>query len=104
MEGTLLVTPEELKSTASEFSADGTSVKSITSEMMNLINELASNYEGDAATAYINNFKKLQDDMNQIDQKIQEHVSDLNEMADNYQRTESMLTEQNAAVNNNYIP
>jgi len=103
MEGTLLVTPEELIKTASEFSADGTSVKSITAEMMNIINQLASSYEGDAATAFFNNFKKLQEDMNQIDAKIQEHVNDLNEMASNFQKTESMLTEQNASVKNDYI-
>jgi len=103
MEGQLLVTPEELQKTAGEFSAEGSTVKGITSEMMNLVTELTSTYEGDAATAFLTKFKALQEDMNQIDAKIQEHVNDLNEMAANYQTAENTLTEQNSALQSDYI-
>ena len=103
MDGQLLVTPEELKNTASEFSSQGSTVKSITAEMMSLVEELRSAYEGEAANAFFTRFKALQEDMNQIDAKIQEHVSDLNEMATNYQAAENTLTEQNNALQSDYI-
>lgn len=103
MEGQLLVTPEDLIRSASEFSTDGSNVKSITQEMMSIVTSLTSSYEGDAATAFLTKFKALEEDMNQIDAKIQEHVTDLNEMAQNYQNTENTLTEQNSALQSDYI-
>ena len=99
MEGTLLVTPQELKNTSNSFANRGKSVMSITSSMMDIVKGLNSVF----ASAYINNFTKLQEDMNQINNKIQEHVTDLNEMADNYERAEASNTQGNAALQSDYI-
>ena len=103
MEGTLLVTPQQLKSTASSFGQRGNSVKSITNSMMEKVKGMKSAFEGEAGTAYINKFVNLQEDMTQINNKIQEHVTDLNDMASNYEKTESSNTQANAALNSNYI-
>ena len=103
MEGTLLVTPQELKNTSNSFANRGKSVMTITSSMMDIVKSLNSVFEGEAASAYINNFTKLQDDMNQINNKIQEHVTDLIEMADNYERAETTNTQGNTALQSDYI-
>lgn len=105
MQGTLLVTPQQLKTTSTSFSQRGKSITSITSSMMSLVKGLKSSFEGDAGNAYINKFSQLQEDMTQINNKIQEHVSDLNEMADNYARTEASNTQANSqpGLNTNYI-
>lgn len=103
MEGTLLVTPQELKNTASSFGTHSKTIKSITSSMMNTVKRLSQVYEGEAASAYINTFSRLEEDMRQIDNKIQEHVTDLNDMADNYIRTEDAATQGNSALNSDYI-
>lgn len=103
MEGTLLVTPQELKNTANSFGNRSKTIKSITSSMMSTVKSLSNVYEGEAASAYINTFSNLEEDMRQIDNKIQEHVTDLNEMAANYISVEDTATQGNSALNSDYI-
>ncbi len=103
MEGTLLVTPQQLKLTANSFSGRGKTVQNITSSMMQKVRGMKSVFEGDAGNAYINTFSKLQEDMTQINNKIQEHVTDLNDMATNYERTEDANTQGNSALQSDYI-
>lgn len=103
MEGTLLVDPRQLKTTSSSFSNRGKSVTTITSSMISKVKGMQSAFEGEAGSAYINTFCKLQEDMNQINKKIQEHVTDLNEMADNYARTEDLNVRENKALKSDYI-
>lgn len=90
MEGIIKVTPQELISTANEFNTTGGQVKSITDSMMTLVDSLKGIHEGDAATAYNTKFHALQDDMDKMYRMIQEHVKDLNEMAQNYIRGEDI--------------
>ena len=84
MEGTLKVTPEQLVSTANEFSTCGTTVRNITASMTEIVNGLSAAWSGEDASAYVTKFKGLQDDIERIHTMIQEHVNDLNEMAKNY--------------------
>lgn len=84
MEGTLKVTPEQLISTANEFSSCGSTIRSITANMTDTVNGLSSAFAGDDASAYIAKFKGLQDDIERLHGMIQEHVTDLNEMAKNF--------------------
>lgn len=88
MDGILKVTPTELKTASSEFGAKGGQVKGLTGEMMNLVNGLNSVWQGEAATAFSNKFKELQDDMDKIYNMIQEHSKDLTEMAQRYEAAE----------------
>lgn len=93
MEGILKVTPEKLISTSEEFSATGTQVRNITQEMLTLVDSLKSTWEGDAATAYSTKFHQLEDDMEKMHRMIEEHVKDLQEMAQQYQTAETSNTE-----------
>ena len=98
MEGYLKVSPEKLRTTSSEFASEGTVVSSLTQQMMNIVTGLATAWEGEASSAYINKFKQLQEDINQINKMIQEHVSDLDEMAKNYETGEQKNTEAAGAL------
>lgn len=89
MEGILNVTPEKLISTAQEFSASGQTISSLTQQMTTMVTGLNSAWTGEAATAYVNKFNQLQDDIEQLNRMIQEHVTDLNEMARVYQDAET---------------
>jgi len=84
MEGILKVNPEQLTCTASEFSSCAASVRNITAELTSIVSSLSSVWEGEDATAYSAKFNGLQDDIERIHAMIQEHVTDLNEMAKGY--------------------
>lgn len=94
MEGILKVSPEQLTATASEFSAYGSTVRNLTAELTSIVSSLSSVWEGEDATAYSAKFNGLQDDIERIHAMIQEHVTDLTEMAKGYSgATEGNLTE-----------
>ena len=89
MEGTLLVTPAELKNTASTFQGKAGEVKSLHDEMIAKVNALSGSWTGEASEAYKSKFSALQTSMDKINRMIMEHVNDLNAMADNYESTET---------------
>lgn len=93
MDGLLRVTPEQLITTSNEFSSKAGTVGNLTTEMMNLVTGLSSGWEGEGATAYITKFKSLEDDIQKMIRMIQEHSSDLNEMAEAYRTAESQVVE-----------
>lgn len=103
MEGIIKVSPQLLTSTASEFGNQGTAVNNLTSEMMNLITGLATSWEGEAATAYINKFKGLEDDIQKMVRMIQEHSSDLEEMARIYAEADSANAEDAGGLSSDVI-
>ena len=88
-EGIIKVNPDLLNSTASEFGGQATSLQNLTGQMMNIVTSLSSAWTGDASTAYINKFTGLQDDMDKMFRMIQEHSTDLQEMAAAYISAES---------------
>lgn len=93
MEGTLRVDPQKLISTADEFGTTGGQVKSLTDRMLSIVDSLKAVWEGDAATTYNTKFHQLEDDMNRMYRMIDEHVKDLNEMAQRYIEAENINTE-----------
>lgn len=88
MEGRILVTTEALRSTASEFQSAMTQIQNYTTLMVDQANGLSGKFEGEAAQAYINKFNQLQDDINKLANMVNEHVTDLNEMASVYEGKE----------------
>lgn len=88
MEGTILVTPEQLESTANEFSSVMTQVQSLANSMTDQVNGLSAKWQGEASTAYVNKFNQLNDDIAKLAGMINEHVTDLNEMASVYRTAE----------------
>lgn len=103
MEGIIKVSPQLLTSTASEFSSQGTAVNNLTGEMMNLITGLAASWEGEAATTYINKFKSLEDDIQKMVRMIQEHSSDLEEMARIYADADAANAEDAGGLSSDVI-
>lgn len=89
MEGILKVSPEQLISTAGDFSSRASNISSLTGEMISKVNALANAWEGEAATAYMTKFNGLQDDIEKIVSMVQEHAKDLNDMAAQYRNAES---------------
>lgn len=103
MNGTLKVTPTQLQQTASSFQSTGNTVRTTTEQMMAIVKSLASVWEGDAATTFINKFNELQDDIERINAMINDHVTDLEEMANNYIQAETTNTDAPSGLNGNVI-
>jgi WXG100 family type VII secretion target len=90
MNGTLTVEPAKLKATASSFQQTSSAIKNLTNQMTQTVNALTGTvWEGEAAQQYKSKFAGLQDEMQRIDRMIQEHVSDLQEMASSYEQAEN---------------
>lgn len=88
MTGTINVTPQKLISASQEFSTQGNTISSLTSEMLNLVSSMSSTWQGDAATSYLAKFKGLESDIQILNRMIQEHVNDLQQMANLYSAAE----------------
>lgn len=103
MEGILKVTPEKLIQTSGEFATTGNQMKSLTSEMMSLVQGMKGIWQGEAANAYGNKFQSLQTDMDKLYRMVQEHVKDLQEMAALYQKAEAGNAQQGGSLNSNVV-
>lgn len=103
MDGIIKVSPQLLTSTASEFSNQGAAISNLTGEMMNLITGLTSVWEGDAASAYITKFRGLEDDIQKMIRMVQEHSTDLEEMARIYAEADSMNMEEANGLSSDVI-
>ena len=103
MEGIIKVSPQLLTSTASEFGSQGSAINNLTGEMMNLITGMASTWEGDAATAYITKFRGLEDDIQRMVRMVQEHSSDLQEMAQIYTDADMANAEEASGLSSDVI-
>ncbi len=90
MDGIIKVDPQKLISTADEFNGTGGQLKGITDQMISVVDSLKPVYEGEAATTYNTKFHQLQSDMDKMYRMIQEHVKDLNEMAQQYISVENI--------------
>lgn len=92
MAGIIKVSTAKLTSTANSFQSTGNQIKSITNQMTTLVNSLnGSVWSDDAANAY-KKFGQLQDDINRMIKMVNEHVTDLNEMAREYESTQTANT------------
>lgn len=95
MQGTLKVSTEKLISTSSAFQSSGSTIRNLTNQMTSIVKSLTGQvWSGDAATKYVNQFNGLQDDINRMIKMIDEHVTDLQEMARGYESAE----QQNASA------
>lgn len=90
MENTLLVAPEVLKNTASNFKSQATQVKGLHDMMLKEVSGLSNSWVGDASSAYRAKFAALSKAMDKINRMINEHVSDLNTIATEYESAEKI--------------
>lgn len=103
MEGQLKVTPQELVNTSSDFSARGQVVSGLTQEMLALVSGLSGVWEGDASGVYLKKFSELSGDITKINNKVKEHVENLQEMAKRYETAENTHVESNNALSSHLI-
>lgn len=103
MEGILKVTPEKLIQTSGEFAAAGNQIKTLTGEMMSMVQGMKGIWQGEAAVSYGNKFSALQSDMDKLYRMIQEHVKDLQEMAGEYQKAEAGNTQQGSSLKSDVV-
>lgn len=91
MEGSysLIASPSKITSTAAELSAQGTVIRSLSSEMTGTVTSISAAWTGANAEKYIQKFTKLQASMDEIDAMIQRHANMLTEIAQNYERATS---------------
>lgn len=89
MDINLKVSPAELEAKATDFKGVMSQIKTLTDDMMADVTGLSSTWTGDASAAYISKFKKLQTDMDTMGRMINEHVTNLTNMAKDYTSTES---------------
>lgn len=89
METMLKVTPEKLIETAGEFQNTEASIRSLTEEMIAIVDSFKPIWQGEAATGFANRFASLSDDMNRLYAMIRKHADDLTEMANEYRQAES---------------
>lgn len=100
MNGTLKVDSAKLKATASQFSSTSAQIKNATNSMVQTVGQLTGAvWSGEAASAYVNKFNSLNDEMQKIDKMIQEHVNDLNDMATQYEIADSNAQQQASSLN-----
>lgn len=94
MNSTLKVTPAELKKQGQKFEKEANDFKKITNKMFDLINGINGKvWSGNAANAYKNQFKQLQDDSQRLYKLVKEISTDIVKVADNYAEAEKTNTE-----------
>ncbi len=98
MDGILKVSSAALRAKAGEFEQNKAQVRSLFEQLSNRVSALNSSWQGEAAMAYQNSYAGLRDDIERMDRMIAEHVRDLNEMADLYQRAEGAVEGANQAL------
>ena len=103
MEGILKVTPEKLSQASSEFGTAASQVNQITQQMLQIVRSTNSTWQGEASTAYSQKFNSLDEDMQQIYRMINEHSTDLQEMATQYQQAEQANVELSESMKTNVI-
>lgn len=104
MTGNLRVTPEKMISVSTQFQQSDNTVNNLTKSMLDITGQLSSTWAGEAATGYYNKLKGLDNDMQKLHKMIQEHTTDLQDMAKTYQEAEkSNLQTANALKTNEIV-
>ena len=89
MEGIMKVTPEELIAASGDFSVEAGNISLYTMGMVEIVEGMSSVWEGEAQSAYSAKFHTLDDDIQRMIRMIQEHVADLEEMANQFRNAET---------------
>ena len=98
----LKVSTQQLLTTASEFSSTGNSISSLTADMVNISTALAS-CSSESTTTFINKLKALEPSIQKMNRMIQEHVTDLQEIAKEYETSESTSVQEAEALQTDII-
>ena len=85
----LKVTPEKLIEAAGDFQNTEANVRSLTEEMISIVDSLKPVWQGEAATGFANRFAALSDDMNKLYALIRKHSDSLTDIANEYRQAET---------------
>ena len=85
----LKVTPEKLIEAAGDFQNTEANVRSLTEEMISIVDSLKPVWQGEAATGFANRFAALSDDMNKLYALIRKHADSLTDIANEYKQAET---------------
>ncbi len=85
----LKVTPEKLIEAAGDFQSTEANVRSLTEEMISIVDSLKPVWQGEAATGFANRFAALSDDMNKLYALIRKHADSLTDIANEYIQAEN---------------
>ena len=88
---TFKVETTKLLDTATRFQQSANTWNSTISQMINLVNSTGCQWCGSAADTYRRRFAQHDQDRRDIQSLINEHISDLQQIARNYQQTESNI-------------
>ncbi len=88
MDAELKVTPADLRATATEFQGIHGQMTSQIEQMKELVRNTSQSWEGTAGNNFRSKFNELDDDMTKLKNMINEHVNDLQEMANRYDAAE----------------
>lgn len=101
---TLKVSTQKIRTTATEFKAVGDAIRLLTSSMTTTVSSIAGNvWQGEAANAYKKKFRGLNDDITLLLNMINEHVEDLNNIAQAYEQAETSNASLANSLNDNII-
>lgn len=104
MAGVIKVSTSKLRSTASEFQNSANQIKSLTSQMTSIVNGLSGQiWTGEASNTYKQKFQGLNDDIEKMIKYINEHVSDLQQMAATYESAENENQSQASGLSSDVI-
>ncbi len=103
MTGNLRVTPEKMISTSTQFQQSDNTVNNLTKSMVDIASQLSGTWAGEAATGYYTKLKGLEGDIQKLHKMIQEHTTDLQDMARAYQEAEKANLQTANALKTNEI-
>lgn len=103
MVGHIKVSTDVLVSTSNRFGEQNNKVSQLTRQMLQQVNSLNGIWQGEAQRSYCSKFQKLEHDMDQMRRMIDEHVTELKQMAQNYAKSEEKNTSSFNALKDDYI-
>ena len=101
--GQVLVTPEQLEATSNEFSGTGQQVAGTTQQMLDIVKGMSGSWQGEASTAYLTKFNLHNEDIQKVKRMIDEHVSDLQQMAGIYRKAEQANQQLSSELANDVV-
>ena len=95
----LRVTPEQVKQTGAAFDSKGQEIKSLAASANEIVQTLSGKiWSGEAASQYTTKFNTLYADVESVQKLITNMVQQLNQIAVEYETTETANTEQAGAL------
>ena len=100
---TFKVETSKLLSTASQFQSSASVWNSTINQMISLVNSTGCQWCGTAADSFRRKFRQHGQDRQDIYSLINEHVSDLQKIASNYQKTENSISSSANSLRTNVV-